>query len=55
MISKNNFEKYFGPFAGRAFRKYKIEINNCSRSMLVASGCSEKVANAILDEKKRNG
>ena len=23
--------------------------------MLAASGCSEKIANAILDEKRRNG
>lgn len=52
LVSKANFNDYFGPFAARAFREYKVDINKASRSQLDAvSGIGPKTADIILKER----
>ena len=52
LVSKENFDAYFGPFAARAFRNYKVDINFATRSQLEAiSRIGETIADRILKER----
>ena len=52
LVSKENFDAYFGPFAARAFRNYKVDINFVKRSQLEAiSGIGATIADRILKER----
>jgi hypothetical protein len=56
IVCRANFDDYFGPFLGRAFREYKVDINNARRSQLEAvSGIGPKMADKILMERNKNG
>lgn len=56
IVSKANFEDYFGPFAARSFREDKVSINKATRSQLEAvSGIGPTTATTILNERKRGG
>jgi DNA uptake protein ComE-like DNA-binding protein len=56
IVSKANFQDYFGPFAARAFCEIKIGINQATRTQLEAmSGVGPTTAGKILNERKRAG
>jgi len=55
IVSKQNFEDYFGPFASRAiFSSTPVSIASVTRSMLLLTrGIGEARANAILEERNK--
>ena len=54
VVSKENFQDYFGPFTARAFQDFQISINDASRSQLEAvPGIGPASANLILTERKK--
>jgi len=54
IVSKKNFQDYFGPFSARAFSEFKITINQASRSQLQATaGIGPARAEKILNERKK--
>jgi len=54
IVSKQNFQDYFGPFAARAFFTFSVHINKATRSQLeLIGGIGENTAKRILNEREK--